>query len=314
MKIIISLIFTLFISVSNAQEVIKILVGFPPGGGNYILGQLVAESLERQGHKSIVESKPGAGGILAMNDCAQRNSEKNLLCLVSQTQYVHSIYLPNDIRKFDPDKLSYIKIMGATPLVLITNKNNTKTLSEIISDLRDPNKRKIFGVSSVGLKITTNWFLQQSKAKFSDLIDYKGGNQVVADLIGGHIHYSIGFYAGHKQMADQNTIKIVALIGDSFQDQELLGLPKIQKFIPNMDENTQKFGFVRGEGTDKSIIESLDKLLIKVLDDPIFKEKARKEGFFLYNSKITSEEFFKISIKERENYKIQIQSMPDKPF
>lgn len=303
--------FLFFVSISSyAQDVIKILVGFPPGGGNYILGQLVAESFERQGLKAIIESKPGAGGILAMNECVTRNSEKNLLCLVSQTQYVHSIYLPNDIRRFDPEKISYIKLVGATPLVLVSNKDNQKSLQEIINDLKDKNKRNLFGASSVGLQITTNWFLQQVKSTNSDIINYKGGSQVNADLMGNHINYTIGFYAGNKQLAEQGTIRIVSLIGEHFNDSDLLKYAKLQKFVPTMEENTQKFGFVRGEGTDKTTINNLTMLLNRVLEDVTFKEKAKKEGFFLYSNNLTGDDFKKMAAKEREIYSSQIKAMP----
>jgi len=111
MKKIIKLILStlsLFCTLSYANNTTTILVGFPPGGGNYILAQAVSEAATRLGYPNYVESKPGAGGILGVNDCVRRVNEKNLICLVSQTQYAHSLALSSDIRKFDPEKLTYI--------------------------------------------------------------------------------------------------------------------------------------------------------------------------------------------------------------
>jgi tripartite-type tricarboxylate transporter receptor subunit TctC len=300
-KILFSLLL-LYSSVGHGQDMFKVLVGFSPGAANYILATLTADSIEKQGLKSIVEMKPGASGLIAMNDCVLRNTEKNLLCIASQTQLVNSMLLSSDIRRFDPATLTYIRMVAATPLVLFTDKNNNKSSAEILKDLRDPNKKKTIGVSSLSIRHYTEEFTSKISAQNVDIIDYKGGAQVVQDLMGNHVDYMMAFWAGMNQRVDQGQVNVVFVLGETFKDLTLNKFPKIQTFVPGVNEDTQKWGFIRGPNLEAKQTEYLNQVLNKVLTDPLFLEKGKKEGFFFYNANISADDFQKLFDKEREEF------------
>ena len=57
---------TLVAGAAQAQSSIRILVGFPPGGGTDAIARILAEKLQPElGQPVVVENKPGAGGQLA---------------------------------------------------------------------------------------------------------------------------------------------------------------------------------------------------------------------------------------------------------
>jgi tripartite-type tricarboxylate transporter receptor subunit TctC len=287
-------------SVSYASNVTKILIGFPPGGGNYSMARALSESAARLGYPNIVESRPGAGGILGVNECVARAKEKNLICLVSQTQYAQSLLLSSDIRKFDPEKLTYIKIIAATPLVLVTNSNNHKSMQNLVADLKEPNGPPVFfGSSSIGLQTSTNWLFHQTKSVNGQNIDYKGINQIINDLLGNHINYSICFYSSVKAQIEQGNLRVVAMVGSTFDNPRLMNFARLQKTVPDMEVTDQKFGIVMGPDADPAAVKYYETMLTKIMHDPKFQEQIKAEGNFLYDANLSSSDFARIAAQER---------------
>ena len=310
LKKLIVLLIVVLPSISNA-ETTKILVGFPPGGGNYSIALALTEAANSLGYPMVIESKPGAGGILGVNDCVNRVKEKNLICLVSQTQYAQSLLLSSDVRRFDPEKLTYIKIIAATPLVLVANSKNNKSLPSIISDLREPSGSPVFfGSSSIGLQTVTNWFFYQTKSINGQNIDYKGANQSLIDLVGNHINYSICFYSSIKSHIAQGSIRVVYIIGSNFDDPVLQNYSRLQNTVPGMEVTDAKFGIVMGPNADPERVKYYETMLTKIMKDKKFQEQFKEEGNFLYDSKLSSSDFARIAAHERilllkQTYKIK---------
>ncbi len=310
MKKILLYLALLFATISvKSNEVTTIIVGFPPGGGNYLLAQATSDAMNRLGYPNVIESKPGANGLLGVNECVRRKNEKTI-CLVSQTQYAHSLVYNSEIRKFDPEELVYVKLMAATPLIMFTNSKNKKSLEEILVDLKTPASKPIFfGSSSIGLQIAANWFFKQAGITNAVPIEYKGANQIITDIMGNHIDYSVGFYNSVKKHYEQGSVRIVAVLGDTMGDKTLEKIPKIQKFVPKMDNATQKFGFVMAPNSSVDRINYYSNILTQVLNESKFKEQMEQDGSFTYNVNSTPNDFAKLASQERILLKNQIISM-----
>jgi len=75
-------------SVAGAQDwptrVVRLLVGFPPGGGADAAARLVANRLSKiWGRQVIVENKPGAGGNIAIDTAARANPDGYTMVLAT---------------------------------------------------------------------------------------------------------------------------------------------------------------------------------------------------------------------------------------
>jgi tripartite-type tricarboxylate transporter receptor subunit TctC len=308
-KYILFFMLLIYFGLAKSNDITTILVGFPPGGGNYLLAQATSDAMNRLGHTTVIESKPGANGLLGVNECIRRKSEKTI-CLVSQTQYAHSLVYNTEIRKFDPDEFVYVKLMAATPLVMFTNSKNKKSIEEILVDLRTPASKPIFfGSSSIGLQIPTNWFFKQAGATNAERVEYKGVSQIITDIMGSHIDYSIAFYSSVKKHYEQGSVRIVSIIGDTMGDQNLEKIHKIQKIVPKMDSATQKFGFIMSPDSSTDRVNYYNNILSQVLNDPKFKEQLEQDGAFIYNSNLTPHDFSKLAKQERVLLKNQINLM-----
>ena len=72
------------------QKPIRLLLGFPAGGGSDIVARLVAKSLsDRMGQNVVVDNKPGAGGNIATEMLVRAPGDGYTLLLVpAATQVV----------------------------------------------------------------------------------------------------------------------------------------------------------------------------------------------------------------------------------
>src|SRR5258706_11512897 len=104
MKLLAALVFSLLALPAAAQtypaKPVRIVVPFAPGGGSDFIARFMAQRLtESFGSQVIVENKPGAGGVLGIEQSVKSPADGYTLVLIASSYTVNpSIYKLN----FDP--------------------------------------------------------------------------------------------------------------------------------------------------------------------------------------------------------------------
>src|SRR4249919_2294869 len=63
---------------------VRLIVPFPPGGSNDVVGRLVAQQLSNQlGQQVFVDNRGGAGGVIGTEACATSAPDGYTLCIIS---------------------------------------------------------------------------------------------------------------------------------------------------------------------------------------------------------------------------------------
>src|SRR5436190_14232882 len=99
---------------------VKVLVGFPPGGGTDLYGRVIAEGLARhlEGKPGVVvQNMPGAGSVIAMNNYANRVPRDGTTVLIGTGQVLLRILLGLDGARA---QMSDFLALVATPMGRIT--------------------------------------------------------------------------------------------------------------------------------------------------------------------------------------------------
>lgn len=171
---------------------IRLVVGFPPGGGADFAARQVAEALGPVlGTTVVVDNKPGANGTIAAAEVARAPADGYTLLLgVTASQSIAPVLqkLPYDaVKDFTP-----ITQVGYTPLVLVVNpaKSQAKTVQELITSVNasaDPVPYGSAGNGNITHMTAELFALSTGTAGKLRHIPYKGSNQAVTDLLGGHI-------------------------------------------------------------------------------------------------------------------------------
>src|SRR3954469_487776 len=99
---------------------LKVLVGFPPGGGSDLFARVIADGLARhiEGKPAvIVQNQPGTGSVIAMNNYANRVSRDGTTVLSGTGQLLIRLLLGLDGARA---KISDLQALVATPMGRIT--------------------------------------------------------------------------------------------------------------------------------------------------------------------------------------------------
>ncbi|QTN21974.1 tripartite tricarboxylate transporter substrate binding protein [Rhizobacter sp. AJA081-3] len=172
---------------------IRIVVGFPPGGGTDALARVVATKLTQMWNQQvIVETKAGVAGVLAADYVAQQPSDGTTLLMAHINSHALAPSLQpklnyNVERDFVP-----IVLVGVTPNLLIANpKEEAKTVKDIVALCRAKPGQVSFGSAGNGSAqhLALESFKLQAKVDAIH-VPYKGSGPLLTDLMGGQIQYS----------------------------------------------------------------------------------------------------------------------------
>src|SRR5437879_6155963 len=133
---------------------VRMVVGFPPGGGTDIIARLVAQKLtERWGQPVLVENRAGAGGNIA-TDLVARSGPDGHTILMAFSSHASNPALYGKL-PFDIDKdFTSLTLVGSAPMVVAASPAlPAKTLGQLIEYARSHPGAIKFGSSGIGTPV-----------------------------------------------------------------------------------------------------------------------------------------------------------------
>lgn len=168
---------------------IRLVVGAPSGGSADSLARLLAEGLQQELQKAIiVESKPGAAGMLAVNDL-KANGKDGHTFLVIQGGIVAETPLAYKVNYKPFTDLKPLAQLSRSGVVLVANKSvPASTLPQLIDYVKTQKDGMVFASYSSGMKGHTSGITLGQLAKIDlNHVGYKGSPPALTDLMGGHV-------------------------------------------------------------------------------------------------------------------------------
>lgn len=261
----------------GGQKPIKIIVPFPPGGSNDIVGRAVAQQLTARTKRSLlIDNRPGAGGVLGAEAVARAEPDGLTWLLISSTFTMSPaiMKLPFDpVRSFVP-----IAMLGMGPSVIaVPQALPFQTIKELV-DYSKKNPGKInFGTAGVASfqHFALELLMQRSGAAFTT-VHYKGGSPALVDLAAGHIQVSLGSLIQMQSFLKAGKIKLLAVAG-----------PKRVELIPQVPtlkesgidmEASNWWGLLAPAGTPAAWVELWHREINAVLASAEIKTRLASEG------------------------------------
>jgi tripartite-type tricarboxylate transporter receptor subunit TctC len=167
---------------------VRLIVPFPPGGSNDVVGRLIANQLSAQfGQQVFVDNRPSAGGMVGTEMAATAAPDGYTLLIVSIPYAVdpalHEL-------KYDPVKsFAPVALLATGPDVLVVNP---ATPVHSVKDLIDLARKKPgeLNYASAGIGTFTHLagelFRQMTNVNIVH-VPYRGGGPAVEDVLGGHV-------------------------------------------------------------------------------------------------------------------------------
>ncbi|MFT3957479.1 MAG: tripartite tricarboxylate transporter substrate binding protein [Piscinibacter sp.] len=170
---------------------IRIVVGFPPGGGTDALARVVATKLtEMWKQQVIVETKAGVAGVLAADYVAQQPSDGTTLLMAHINSHALAPSLQPKMNYSVERDFVPIVLVGVTPNLLIAHPAEAKTVKDIVAQCKARPGQVSFGSAGQGSAQHLALEMFKLRAKVDAIhVPYKGSGPALTDLIGGQIQY-----------------------------------------------------------------------------------------------------------------------------
>ena len=172
---------------------VRIIVGFPPGGGTDALARVVGAKLtEMWKQQVIIENKAGVAGVLAADYVAQQPSDGSVLLMAHINSHALAPSLQPKLRYSVERDFTPIVLVGVTPNLLIANgAQKALTVKDIVALCKAEPGKVSFGSAGAGSAQHLALEMFKLQAGVDALhIPYKGSGPLLTDLIGGQIQYS----------------------------------------------------------------------------------------------------------------------------
>lgn len=172
---------------------IKLVVGFPPGGGADALARVVGQKLGELWKQPVfIENKAGASGTLAAEYVAQQASDGTTLLLTTINSHALAPAVMPRLRYHAERDFVPVALLGLTPNLLIAGAQQpVRTVQDIVALCKAQPGKVAFGSAGPGTAQHFALELFKLRAKVDALhVPYKGSGPLLTDLISGQIQYS----------------------------------------------------------------------------------------------------------------------------
>jgi tripartite-type tricarboxylate transporter receptor subunit TctC len=258
---------------------VKLIVGFPPGGGSDALARLLAAALtDKVGQQILVDNRAGANTIVATQFVQSQPPDGYTLLFVSASFAINpSLYkLTYDIEKdFTP-----VAIVAIVPLLLIVNNDSpAKSVKELIAMAKSqPGKLTYasFGAGSAA-HLAGEMLLGMTGTNMIH-VPYKGSAPAVVDVMGGRVTMMLPGIGSAINLAKEGKLRALAVS----TAKRVSGAPDIptiaESGVPGFDVGTWE-SIQAPAGTPAAAIARLNAAIREVVATPDLRQKMINLGF-----------------------------------
>jgi tripartite-type tricarboxylate transporter receptor subunit TctC len=287
------------VSAASAQDKypskpVKILVPYAPGGATDIVARILGEQLRTiLGQSFVTENKPGAFGIIAIEEMAHSRPDGYTLMIGNvSTNAITPILFPKKFAiSYEKDVVPVARLVDIPAFVVVSKDFAPKTLPELIAYAKQ-NKGKVrYGTVGVGSYPHYDTEVFAKRAGGLDLIaipNKAGASGVLKDMATGDVQFSFLNVASSAPMIKGGQIKPIAAVNPT----RLPDYPDVptMKELGFADVGTLAWqGMFAPAGTPKEVLDTLNKAILQAMDSPQVKETFAKQYFNIVPTKSTEE-------------------------
>ena len=257
---------------------IRLIVPFPPGGSNDVVGRLIAKQLgEKLGQQVFVDNRGGAGSMIGTEALSKAAPDGYTLGIASIAFAVNPALhkLPYDpFKSFEP-----VSILATGPNVLVVNPElPVKSVAELVALAKKEPGKLNYASAGIGSFQHLGGELFKLEAGVDIVhVPYKGGGPAMQDVIAGHIKIMFSSLIQTTPFIKSGQLRPLG-IGGSKRSPVLPDVPTIaESGVPGYAANNW-WRILAPAGTPKPIVEKLYKNIQLALQSPEMQQAFAREG------------------------------------
>ena len=257
---------------------VRMLVGFPPGGGTDIMARVLAPQLQQQlGQPFVVENRPGATTNIASDLAAKAAPDGYTLLFTTSALAINmSLYknLPFDaLRDFTP-----ISVFAESPNLLVAHTSAGANVKELVDQAKA--KPGAMNYSSAGAGTSQHMAGELFKVRTGSSIThvpYKGTAASLTAVIAGEVHFSFANVPAIIGHVRNNRLRALAVAGPKRSDL-MPDVPTMQEAGVSGVEVPVWYALLGPANLPRDVVKTLNDATVRAARSPELRQKLADQG------------------------------------
>ncbi len=284
------------------NRTVRIVVPFPAGGPTDILARVLGQRLsEVWGQPVVIENQPGANTAIAAARVAKMPPDGyTMLAAMDVTMVLNPVTSSN--LAYDPLKDFAPITLAAknTSLLSVRAEDGPKTVKELIARAKASPGKLNYGAGIITTRLAGYLFNREAGLDVQ-YIPFNGSAPTVQGLLTGAVDYIIDGAASSLPLIHSGKLRALAKLNS----RPLPALPEVRPLaveagILALDDISTWIGLVAPAGTPRTIVDKIQREVVKMYADPVIADKLEKSGISAVSS--TPEEFDAFVRKELDRW------------
>lgn len=246
----------------------RFVVAWPPGAAIDTITRIIAEGIRAKfNNEVIVENKPGAAGIIGQNDVA-KSAPDGYTFIVTLPALVANSKLTFKELPYDPliDFANISQLVEDSLVLAVGPKNSAKNFNEFITYAKaNPGKVQLGHSGSGSYGQLTALALQDLLGVEFTLVPYRGGPQMLADVLGQQIDGFINLSTAFIPQIEAGQLQALAVMGSKAK--KLPNVPTLKELGINFFA-APWMGLQAPKGTPPAVVNQMNEAVADVLANP----------------------------------------------
>ena len=278
------------------SRAVRMVVGFPPGGGTDIMARVLAPQLSQSlGQPFVVENRPGATTNIASDLVAKSAPDGHTLLFTTSSLAINASLYKNltydALRDFAP-----VSVFAESPNLLVAHTSAGANVKELLAQAKA--KPGTMNYSSAGAGTSQHLAGELFKARTGvniAHIPYKGTAASLTAVIAGEVHFSFANVPAILGHVRSGRIRALAVLAPK-RSELMPEVPTIQEAGVSDVIVPVWYALLAPAGTPREIVKTLNDATVRAARDPALKQKMVEQGADPVGN--TPEEFAKLLREE----------------
>ena len=257
---------------------IRLIVPYPPGGGNDTIARLLAQKVQEDwGQQLIVDNRPGAGATIGTALAARAAPDGYTIVMTSVATHAMGPQLYSNPGYDALKDFAAVTLLATTPMLLAASVSQPfKTLPELIAAAKAAPGKLSFASGGNGTPPHLSGAIFMDKAGVQMVhVPYKGSGPALVDVMAGQVTLIIDTAASATPHVRSGKLRGIAITGK----QRWPDLPEVPTFAEGglTDyESSSWYAIHAPAGTPKPVIAKLNAEFVRIVNMLDIKERFRQ--------------------------------------
>ncbi len=257
---------------------IRMIIPFPPGGSNDILGRFLAQKMtERMGQTVLADNRAGADGIIGA-ELASRSTPDGYTILIISTSYTQNPAIHK--MPFDPAKalIAISQIANGAIAFYVAPDSPIKNINDLLAAARVKTEAVRYATSGIGgvNHFAGELFNGMASVKMGH-VAYKGGGPSMVDVMSARIEVGLGTVIQALPLIRSGKLRAIA-VTTAKRSSALPDVPTIaESGVPGYDAGVY-WGVLGPARIPRPIVNQINKEIGTILQDPETVKRLQNEA------------------------------------